>query len=82
MSLYTKEQYEKECEIARMVLRNVIVRSDDATMVANAKAILNNTRLFKTYVQNRLKKKLKKKTEVAVKQSSFARFMSWIPGKR
>lgn len=74
MANYTRDQYEKEIEFSKLLLKRVIIHNNDETMVANAKAILATPKLFERFVTQRLDKKYPK---VAKKSFSMTSLMFW-----
>lgn len=74
---HDQNQYDKECDIARMLLRNTIRNNKNPTMVANAKEILKNPKLFERFVANRISKKQAAKEQPAKSSFSLSSLMFW-----
>ncbi|MCK9529458.1 MAG: hypothetical protein M0R77_02650 [Gammaproteobacteria bacterium] len=74
MANYTREQFEKEVQFSKLILKNVIIHNKDAKMVANARTILATPVLFERFVINRLNKKYPKVVE---KTFSLSSLMFW-----
>lgn len=80
-----RNQFIKECEFARLVLRNTI--SNNPKLADRAKAILNDPQLFEKFVMNRINSKmaaakLSAEPEQKPRIQAFGRVMTWLSFKR
>lgn len=73
---HDQDQYQKECDIARMILKNIIIHNKNPSMVTNAREILRNPKLFERFVANRISKK-QAKAEPPKSSFSFSNLMFW-----
>lgn len=81
-----RDQFIKECEFARLILRNTIANKSQPDLAEKARKILNDPQLFEKFVMNRIERKAAARasteTEQKVKIQAFGRVMSWLSFKR
>lgn len=81
-----RERFIKECEFARLILKNTIANTDKPEMAANAKKILTDPQLFEKFVLNRIARKAAARVEVEqapkTKVQAFGRVMTWLSFRR
>lgn len=84
-----RQRFVKECEFARLVLKNTIANlNNNPEMIRKALLILQDPKLFEQFVINRIKKKdearneLNNKVIATDKPQALGRFMSWLPFKK
>lgn len=81
-----REQFIKECEFARLILRNTIANKDQPDLAEKARKIMNDPQLFEKFVMNRIERKAAAKASIEaepkVKVQAFGRVMSWLSFRR
>ena len=84
-----RDQFIKECEFARLILRNTISNNARPDIANRARMILNDPALFEKFVMNRIESKSKALNESqavtkdsAIKIQAFGRVMSWLSFRR